>query len=112
MYCPGHAGVKRNDQADRLAGKASITSGLYIYLRRFEVLWSFRDYLQAQSQGHHTIDHLEERGVERGSTQQSPLKGQVGYCQSDEHWSHFIDNVGETFERQGGAHSLWAFLCT
>ena len=27
----------------------------------------FRHYLQAQSQGHHTIDHLEERGVDRRS---------------------------------------------
>ena len=28
MYCPGHAGVKGNDRADRQAGKATITSGL------------------------------------------------------------------------------------
>ena len=27
-YCPGHAGVKGNDRADRLAGKATFTSGL------------------------------------------------------------------------------------
>ena len=31
-------------------------------------------YLWAQSQGHHTIDRLEERGVERGSTRRSSLK--------------------------------------
>ena len=74
MYCPGHAGVKRNDQVDRLAGKATITTGLHF--RRFEVLRRFRDYLRAQSRGHHTIDHLEERDMERGSTQQSSLKGQ------------------------------------
>ena len=24
----------------------------------------------------------------------------------------FLDNVGETSERRGGTHSLWAFLCT
>ena len=28
VYCPGHAGVKGNDRADRLAGKATLTSGL------------------------------------------------------------------------------------
>ena len=59
VYCPGHAGVKGNDRADRLAGKATITGGLR--LGRPEVL---RHYLRAQSQGHHTIDRLEERGAE------------------------------------------------
>ena len=39
------------------------------------VLRSLRHYLQAQSQGHHTICHLEERGVERGSARRSSLKG-------------------------------------
>ena len=61
VYCPRHAGVKGNDRADRLAGKAILTSGLL--LGRSEVLRSLRHYLQAQSQGHHTIDRLEERGV-------------------------------------------------
>ena len=28
VYCPGHAGVKGNDGADRLAGKATLTNGL------------------------------------------------------------------------------------
>ena len=57
VYCPGHAGVKGNDRADRLAGKATLTSGLF--LGRFEVLRSLRHYLRAQSQGHHTTDRLE-----------------------------------------------------
>ena len=26
IYCPGHAGVKGNDRADRLAGKATLTT--------------------------------------------------------------------------------------
>ena len=38
VYCPEHAGVKGNDQADRLAGKATLTSGLL--LGRSEVLRS------------------------------------------------------------------------
>ena len=62
-----------NDRVDRLAGKATLTSGLL--LGRSEVLRSLRRYLRAQSQGHHTIDRLEERGVERGSARRSSLKG-------------------------------------
>ena len=74
VYCPGHAGVKgNNDRADRLAGKVTVTSGLL--LGRSEVLKSLRHYLQAQSQGHHTIDRLEERGVEGGSARRSSLNG-------------------------------------
>ena len=71
--CPGHAGVNGNDQADRLADKATLTNGML--LGRSEVLRSLRHYLRAQSQGHHTIDRLEERGVERGSARRSSLKG-------------------------------------
>ena len=63
-----------NDGAHRLAGKAAVTSGLL--LGRCGVWRSVRHYLRAQSQGHHTIDNLEERGAERGSDRQSPLKGQ------------------------------------
>ena len=65
MCCPGHDGVKANDRADSLAGKATITSGLR--LGRSEVLSILRHNLLAQSQGHHTVDRLEERAVERGS---------------------------------------------
>ena len=64
LYCPGHAGVKRNDRAAGLAGRAraTLTSGLL--LGRSEVLRSLRHYLLSQSQGHHTIDRPEEKGVE------------------------------------------------
>ena len=30
VYCPGHDGVKGNDRADILAGKASLTNGLFL----------------------------------------------------------------------------------
>ena len=68
-----NAGVKGNDRADRLAGKATLTSGLL--LGSSEVLRSLRHYLRAQSQRHHTIDRLEERGVKSGSAGRSSLKG-------------------------------------
>ena len=47
MYFLGHAGVRGNDQADRLAGKAAIISGLRF--GRSEVLRSLRHHLRAQS---------------------------------------------------------------
>ena len=59
VYCPGNAGVKGNDRADRLAGKATIASGLRLGISK--VLKSLRHYMWAQSQGHHTIDRLERR---------------------------------------------------
>ena len=74
VYCLGHAGVKGNDWADRLMDKATLTSGLL--LGRSEVFQSLGYYLRAQSERHHTIESLEERGVERGSAQRSSLKGQ------------------------------------
>ena len=58
VYCPGHAGVKGNDRADRLAGKATLTSSLL--LGKSEVLRSLRHYLREQSQGHHATDRLME----------------------------------------------------
>ena len=73
VYCPGHAGVKGNDRADRLTGKATITSSLR--LGRSKLLRRLRQHLRAQSRGHHTIDRLEERGVERGNARRSFLKG-------------------------------------
>ena len=73
VCCIVHAGVKGNGRADRLTGKATLTSGLR--LRRSEVLRSLRHYLRAQCQGHYTIDRLEERGVERGSARRFSLKG-------------------------------------
>ena len=73
VYCPGHAGVTGNDRADRLAGKATLTSGLL--LGRSEVLKSLKHYLRAQSQRHHNTNRLEECGVERGSAGQASLKG-------------------------------------
>ena len=53
-----HAGVKGFDRADRLAGKAILTSGLL--LGRSEVLRSLRHCLQPQNQGHHITNRLEE----------------------------------------------------
>ena len=101
VCCPGHAGVEGNDRADRLASKATLASGLL--LGRSEVVRSLRHYLRAQSQGHHTIDRLEETGVERGSARRSSMKG---HRQSDEPWNRSEGNVAETSERQWSAYDL------
>ena len=86
----------------RLAGKATLTTGLL--LGRSEVLRSLRDHLRAQSQDQEDIDRQEERGVERGSARLSSLKGREGHRQSDELWNRFKGNVEKTSERRGGAH--------
>ena len=52
-------------QIDLRAKQPSLLGGLR--LGRSKVLRSLRHYLRAQSQGLHTIDRLEEIGVERGS---------------------------------------------
>ena len=73
MYCPGHAGVKGNERADRLAGSATVTTGLT--LGRAEVLRQLRTILRAKSPPqHHSLDRLEERGIERGSGRWSTLR--------------------------------------
>ena len=103
MYCPGHAGVKGNDRADRLAGKATLTIGLL--LGRSDVLSSLRHYLRAQSQGHHTIDRLGETGVERGSARRASLKGR-GRAIVNQTNTGTVSRAtfGEASERRGGAH--------
>ena len=111
VYCLGHAGVKGNDRADTLAGKATITSGLL--LGRSEVLRrSTRHYLRAQSgQGHHTVNHPEERGVERGSARRCSLKGRDRAIVSQ-------TNTGTVSKAMLGKLSkdrverIWAFLST
>ena len=74
MYCPGHAGVKGNERADRLAGSATIQEGLL--LGKSEVLRQLRKALQARDQAHHhSIDRLQERGVHKGSGRWLALRG-------------------------------------
>ena len=61
------------------------------------MLGSFRHYLLAQTQGRHTMDRLEERGVENtGRAGRSSLKGRERTIamQSDQHWICFERNTG------------------
>ena len=54
VYCPGHAGVTGNDRADRLEGKATLTSGLL--LGGSELLRSLRHCHSDTKPKIHTID--------------------------------------------------------
>ena len=62
---------------------------------------NLRHYLRAQSQGHGTIDRLEERGVERGFARQSSLKALAIVNQTSINWNCFRGNV---LRNRGGAH--------
>ena len=106
VYCHGHAGVRENDRTDRLAGKATLRSTLL--LGRSELLRSLRHYLRAQSQGHHTIGRLEERGVERGNARRSFLKGRERAIVNQTN----IGTVSKaTFGKllRDGVECIWAF---
>ena len=74
-------------------------------LRSSEVLRSLRHYLLAQSQGHHSLNHLEERGIERGSVQQASLTGwEKSHWQSNQHQNCFKGKCGnfwKTLEHMG-----------
>ena len=107
VYCREHAGVKGNDRADRLAGKATLTSGLL--LGRSEVLRSLRHYVRAQSQGHHIIDRLEERGVERGSARRSSLKGRERDIVSQTNIGT-VSNATLGKLLRDGVERMWAFF--
>ena len=107
MYCPRHAGVKGNVRADRLAGQATIGSGLR--LGRPEVLGNLRHYLPSvQSQGHHTIYRLEERSVERGSARRSFLKGREGTIVGETSIGT-VSKVSLGKPVTNGVERIWAF---
>ena len=102
-----YARMKGNDLAGRWAWKATIANGLR--LGRPDVFSNLRHYLQAQSQGHHTIDHLGEGGMERGSARRSSLKGRWrAIVHQTQNWNCFRGNFGEASERR--MERIWAFL--
>ena len=74
-YCPGYAGVSRNERADRLASTAHITSDLQLV--KPQVLRGMRNFLNKGRPDHHSIDHLKERRVGKRSGRHSTLQGSV-----------------------------------
>ena len=96
IYCPGHAGVTGNEQSDRLASTADITSG--VQLGRVEVLRGLRNFLNMDRPEHHRTDSLMERGVETFH----PPRSRTICVQPGKYWHCFKGNFGETAQRQGG----------
>ena len=110
VYCLGHAGVKGNDRADTMAGKATLASGLL--LGRSEVLRkSTRHYLRAQSRGRHTTNRPEERGVERGSARRCSLKGRDRAIVSQTNIGTVSKAMLEKLSKDG-VERIWALLST
>ena len=104
VYCPGHAGAKGNNWADRLAGKATLTSGLLLGRSKAET-WD------TSSQGHHTTDHLGEKVLKEEALDNLPWKDERGLSS--------IRQTLELFQRQHwgnfwkmGWREKWAFSST
>jgi len=89
MYSLSWTRRNREQYGVRLASKAAITSGWHI--RRAEVLGSLRHYLRTQSQGHHAIDRLEERGVEGGRDRRSSFE-------QSQHWKNIPETRWSVYE--------------
>ena len=104
--CPEHGDVEGNERADRLEGKTTLTSGLLLGIS--EMLKSLRQYLWVQSQGHHTIDRLEERGVEKGSAGRSSLKGRETAVVSQTNTGTVSKAMLKKLLRDG-VERIWAF---
>ena len=110
MYCPGHAGVKGNGQADRLADAADVKQGLTLgtldVLRHStERLRHYRKKVRDRTtQEHHSIERRKERGVHRGSGRWSTLKGRKRAVINQINVGSVKGNFGESFEEWGGAH--------
>ena len=73
VYCPGHAGVKGNDRADRLAVKATISSCLRIGRLNIEELETLPSCIMPRT-SHHRSPGLGEKGVERGNVRRYSFK--------------------------------------
>ena len=80
--------LDRLSRQDRLAGKATITSGLWLV--RFDMLRSLRNYLEAYSQGHLTTDHLEVHSLGRHTTDHLEA-----HCQGHHTFDHLEERGAE-----------------
>ena len=95
-----------NEQTDRLASTAHITSGLQ--LGRAEVLRGLRNFLNMDRSEHYSTDRLKERGVEKGSGRHSTLQGRQRSVFNQAN----IGTVSRATLRRllrDGAERVWAF---
>ena len=78
IFCPGHAGVKGNEEADKLAGTAPVV-GEDIPFDKSEILKilekNLRDNEEKETEDHHSITRMQEMQIERGEGRRSRLSG-------------------------------------
>ena len=108
IYCPGHAWVRGNEQADRVASTADITSAEQAWQGRDTWRLALRNFLNMDRPEHHSIDYLKEREVERGSSWLSILQGWEKTVFNQTNTSTVLTelvlgSLGETAERWCGA---------
>lgn len=77
IFCPGHSGVKGNEEADRLAGSAVVDG--QVKFDKGEVLKTLeeklRDEEDRETAEHHAISRMWEMGIERGEGRKERLSG-------------------------------------
>ena len=77
IFCPGHSGVKGNEEADRLAGSAVVDG--QVKFDKGEVLKTLeeklRDEEDRETAEHHAIIRMREMGIERGEGRKERLSG-------------------------------------
>ena len=78
IFCPGHAGVKGNEAADKLACEAPI--GDAVKMDRRDILKMLLEKLREKEEkqeieNHHAITRMKEMGVIRGDGRKSALSG-------------------------------------
>ena len=108
VYCPGHAGVKGNDLADKTGGQGNPHKWL-----ASRKIWSV-EKLEALPAGTkpRTWHHRSPGGERRWKRhpRRSSLKGReraIVSQTSDEHWNRFKGNVRETSETEWSAYGLF-----
>ena len=96
---------RKTIKPDRLAGKATITSGLH--LRGSEVWGMWDTTVGAKPRTSHYWSPGGGRCRKRKCSMIVLERTRKGYGQSGKHWNCFKGNVGETSERWDGAHELF-----
>ena len=77
IFCPGHSGVKGNEEADQMAGNAPITEDVRLdrdeILRRLEQ--HLRDAEEKETEEHHALVRMRGNGFQRGKGKKLRLAG-------------------------------------
>ena len=108
IFCPGHAGVRGNEAADRLAGSAVV--GDTIRMDRAEVLDQLCKKLEEEdaraNDDHYAIERMKEMGAVRGEGRKSKLSGKERRVENQRKTGTVsMDTLRRILER--GTEHLW-----